>query len=150
MMKQQLEVMPSNGKNNDGDLREWACGRAFGITRNKHDSGRYDRGSDVEVGERKISVKYGGFSLMHGNLCEGQTTMEGIWSVYETHTHSNEFAYISKAFVMYLMTLAEFKEFIFTFGSIQHESTKNGGKAKIKCNGETKKRIAWLEARCAN
>ena len=132
---------------NKGVAREWALAAAFGIERTHHDNVRYDKGSDIEVGERKISVKYGGFSLMNGSLCEGQTTMEAIWAIYERSVHSNEFAYVTEQYDVFTMTLAEFKEFVFTFGSIQHESSRHGGYAKIKCNAETKKRVAWLMAK---
>lgn len=133
---------------NKGIAREWALCSAFGISRTKHDNGRYDKGSDIELPDgRNISVKFGGFSLMNGSLCEGRDTMDGIWELYEARTHSNLFAYVTEAYEVFLMNMAEFKEFVFTFGSIQHESSHNGGYAKIKCNHETKKRIAWLMAR---
>lgn len=133
---------------NKGIAREWVLCSAFGISRTKHDNCRYDKGSDIELPDgRNISVKFGGFSLMCGSLCEGRNTMDSIWELYESRTHSNCFAYVSEAYDVFLMTLAEFKEFVFTFGSIQYESAQNGGQAKIKCNAETKKRIAWLMAR---
>lgn len=137
-----------NAPANKGTAREWALAQAFGISRTKHDNGRYDKGSDIELPDgRNISAKFGGFSLMNGSLCEGRTTMEGIWDLYISRVHSNLVAYITETYDVYLMNMDEFKEFIFTFGSIQHESTQNGGYAKIKCNHETKKRIAWLMAR---
>ena len=135
---------------NLGDLYEWALCRHFGVNRQKHDSGRYDKGSDLELDNgMRISIKYGAFSLMNGTLCEGQTTIDGIWNVYETHTHSNVAAVITDTCDVFLMSIPEFKKFIFTFGHIGRDSKKNGGCTKIQCYKDTKKRLAWLMAQCA-
>ena len=106
-----------NAPANKGTAREWALAQAFGISRTKHDNGRYDKGSDIELPDgRNISAKFGGFSLMNGSLCEGRTTMEGIWDLYISRVHSNLVAYITETYDVYLMNMDEFKEFIFTFG----------------------------------
>ena len=131
-----------------GDLYEWALCHYFGIERTKHDNSRYDKGSDIELPNgQNISVKFGGCSLMYGGLCEGQTTMDGIWGVFERNVHSNMFAVITSMCDVFMMTLAEFKEYTFTFATIQRESSCNGGYAKIKFNNETKKRVRWLIAK---
>lgn len=141
-------IFAAADQSNKGVNREWALCRAFGIERIKHDSVRFDKGSDIELDDgRNISVKYGGFSLMAGSCCEGETTMEGIWNVYERRVHSNWFAYVTETYEVFLMNLAEFKEFIMTFGKVQRESKANGGQLKVKCDKETKKRVAWLMAR---
>ena len=59
------------GVKNRGDAREWAVCAHMGVERGKHDSGAYDRDSDVNAGDLHISVKSSGFTLMSGNLCEG-------------------------------------------------------------------------------
>lgn len=136
----------ANPPQNEGDAREWAYAKTFGINRTKHDSGDYRTSADIEYGSRRISVKSGAFSLMSPKQCEGQTTMEGIWAVYERTTYANEHAYITADYRVFNMNEAVFKEFVFTFGSVQRESTANGAGLKIKLGHETKKRVAWLEA----
>lgn len=131
-----------------GDNREWALARHMGINRNTHDSKSYDKASDVEIGALKISVKASGFTLMSGRLCEGLTTFDGIWNLYQSRVHSNTFAYITEDFTCYLMNLETFKEFVFNFCYLDRESKKNGGALKIKCRKESKKMLAWLAAGC--
>ena len=134
---------------NNGDNREWALCHYFGIERVKHDKTRYDKGSDVETGDLAISVKAAGFTLMHGNLCKGCNTFEGIWRRYYKRTHSNTWAYITKDWQCYIMDKKEFSKLIHTFCVINRESTKNGGHIKIKHRSETREMLEWLEKNCA-
>ena len=138
----------SNPPKNQGDAREWAYALTFGINRTRHDSGDYRTSADIETAGRRISVKSGAFSLMSPKQCEGETTMEGIWAVYERTTCATEHAYITDDYQVFTMDEAEFKEFVFTFASVQRESTANKGGLKIKAGHETKKRLAWLMAHC--
>ena len=141
-----MRFAPANVKN-EGDRREWAICGFEGIKRVKHDSKAYNVASDIEVGNRKISVKASKFSLMSGSLCEGYTTFEEIWKLYETKCHSNEWAYITKDYTAYFMNKAEFKDFVFQFCVTEKESEKNGGAVKIRCRTETQKMINWLQSR---
>ena len=127
-----------------GDLREWSLCEHFHISRTKHDSLAYDKGSDLDVGDMHISVKASGFSLMSGRLCEGREDFDGIWELYAERTHSNTFAYITTDFTCYLMNLDEFKAFIYAFCRLERESSKNGGQIKIKARAESKKMLGWL------
>lgn len=136
------------GVKNNGDRREWAVCNHMGVERTKHDSAAYDRDSDVNVGDLHISVKSSGFTLMSGNLCEGLEDFDAIWALYKSRTHSNTFAYVSNDMTLYLMNIAEFERFVYTFCHVERESNKNGGKCKIRCARESNKMLAWLAAGC--
>lgn len=140
-----INLTPCFDAKTEGDNREWALARYMGINRVAHDSKAYDKASDVEIGALKISVKASGFSLMSGRLCEGLTTFDEIWNLYESRVHSNTFAYITADYTCYLMNLETFKKFVYKFCYLDRESKKNGGALKIKCRKETKKMLAWLE-----
>ena len=81
---------------NAGDAREWGLCAHYGVERSAHDSKRYDVASDIEVGDKHISVKASAFTLMSGSLCEGRETLEGIWEIFAERVHSNTFAYVTK------------------------------------------------------
>lgn len=132
---------------NKGIAREHNLCAYMGIVRVHHDSTDYRTSSDICVNDRHISVKASGFTLMSGNMCEGQTTFEGIWEVYTRNTHSNEWAYVTEDNTAYFMNMSEFSDFIHTFGRVEAESAKNGGAMKIRCKKESKKMLQWLEAR---
>lgn len=140
------QFAPTNAKNN-GDRREWAVCSYVGIERTKHDSKAYDKDSDVNVGDRHISIKASKFTLMSGTLCEGLTEFDAIWNLYVTKKHSNEWCYMTEDFTAYFMTEAEFKEFVYRFCKVEKDSQKNGGHSKIRCREETKEMLRWLEAR---
>ena len=129
---------------NTGIAREWALCSYYGIERTKHDNSRYDKNSDLNVNNKHISIKASGFTLMNGSLCEGKTDFDGIWAVYETNTHSNCFAYVTKDFTVYEMNLNEFKMFVYLFASLERDSKKNGGNVKIRARKESKKMLNWL------
>lgn len=145
MIKINLSEYANNDCNNKGDCREWALCRYYGIERTVHDTGHYDKDSDLVLTDRCISVKASGSSLMGGTLCIGCTTFEGIWRRYYKRTHSNEWAYITKNWDCYLMNKKEFSKFIHKFGYLARESSKNGGYLKIKLLNESKKQLAWLD-----
>ena len=134
---------------NAGIAREWSLCRYFGIERTTHDHVAYDKGSDVVAHGMNISVKASAFSLMAGSLCDGIEDFEGIWNLYATRVHSDHFAYITADMAVYMMTLSEFCDFVHTFGRLERESQKNGGKMKIKCLKESGKMLKWLEERAA-
>ena len=127
------------------DAAEWALCREYGIERVKHDSSAYDKDSDVNAGDVRISVKTSAFSLMAGSLCEGLEDFDAIWNLYERKVHSNKFAYVSLTGVCYMMNIAEFKAFVYEFCYVERESAKNGGKCKIRMRKESGKVIRWLE-----
>ena len=126
------------------DAAEWALCSKYGITRTKHDSSAYDKDSDVNAGAVRISVKTSGFTLMAGSLCEGRDSFDGIWNLYAERVHSNKFAYVTADGECYMMTLGEFKKFVYMFARTERESEKNGGAMKIRCRKESKKMVKWL------
>lgn len=150
MTRIDLTAYINNDSTNNGNTREYAVCRYFGIERDKHDKTPYHKGSDVELADgRNISVKSAGFTLMHGNLCKGCNTFEGIWRRYYRNTHSNVWIYVTKDWTAYIMDKKEFSKFIHLFCSINHESSKNGGHIKIKHRSESKAVLQWFEEKCA-
>lgn len=137
-------ITPINHKN-AGIAREWALCAHYNVTREKHDNVPYDKGSDLDVADKHISIKASGFSLMSGSMCDGLDTIGGIWELYKSRVHSNVFAYISASCKVYEMDINEFEQFIFTFGTIVHESAKNGGQAKVRVRKESGKMLRWLD-----
>lgn len=132
---------------NAGDAREWALCEHYNVERSAHNSESYDKNSDLNTADGKhISIKSNAFTLMSGNLCNGLTNFDDIWNLYESKTHSNTFAYITLDFTVFEMTLKEFKSFVYSFCSLEKESSKNGGAMKIRCKKESKKMIRWLNA----
>ena len=81
---------------NAGIAREHDLCHYFGIERTAHDSSDYRSNSDINIGDRHISVKASGFTLMSGNMCNGYDEFDDIWNLYKNTTHSNEFAYITE------------------------------------------------------
>ena len=144
-----VTLTPVTISKNNGDNREFSLCAYENVARTTHDSADYRTTSDIVVGDRHISVKASGFTLMSGNLCEGKTTFEGIWDVYEHNTHSNDFVYITVDFTAYYMTLVEFKQFVHMFGRVEREIEKNGGAMKIRSRKESKKMVEWLNAEVA-
>lgn len=132
---------------NAGIRAELAYAKLCGTKDPKFDHVDYDKGSDVEVGSRHISVKSSRFSLMSGNLCEGRTTFDAIWELYKTRVASNEWTYITQDGIAYEMNFSEFETFVYKFCTLDTESAKNGGLKKIRCRKESKTMLRWLESR---
>lgn len=130
---------------NEGIIREWSLCRHYNIFRTTHDKTPYNVGSDIDIGNKHISVKASAFSLMSGSLCEGLTDFDAIWNLFECNVHSNMFAYVTADYTVYEMNIVEFKKFVYAFCGVEHESDKNGGLAKIKCRKESGKMLKWLE-----
>ena len=124
--------LPRVSAKNEGDAREWSVCAFMGVKRTIHDSKAYDRDSDVVAGDMRVSVKSSAFTLMSGALCNGLDTFDSIWNLYAERVHSNTFAYVTKDYTMYMMTLAEFKQFVYRFCKLERESEKNGGALKIR------------------
>lgn len=141
-----IELNSINSKN-AGIAREWGLCAYYGIERTAHDSVSYDKGSDIKLSDKAISVKASGFTLMSGSLCEGLSDFDAIWNLYASRVHSDTFAYVTEDGTTYEMNLNEFKEMVYTFCKTEKESAKNGGAIKIRCKKESAKMRAWLEAR---
>lgn len=138
-----------NSAHTAGDAREWTYLDNYGISRTAHDSARFDRDSDANIGDKHISIKAARFSLMAGSYCKNCSTFDEIWALFAANVHSNFFVYITKDFVAYEMTLDEFKVFVYLFCGLERESKKNGGYLKIKARSESKKMLGWLAAQVA-
>lgn len=134
---------------NAGIAREHDLCAYMGINRVHHDSTDYRTSSDICAHGMNISVKASAFTLMSGNMCEGKTNFDDIWTLYKSTTHSNTFAYITEDYTVYMMNIAEFEQFVYMFGRTERESEKNGGAMKIRCRKETRKMVEWLQARAA-
>lgn len=130
---------------NAGVAREWAVCRHYNIERTAHDNVPYDKGSDLDVANKHISIKSSGFTLMSGALCEGLTEFTEIWTLYKQRVHSNVFAYVTLEYQVFEMNIDEFEKFVFAFGRVEHDSNKNGGQAKIRLRKESAKMVRWLE-----
>ena len=135
--------------NNKGMQREWALCKYYGIERTRHDNVAYDEGSDIELAEHGISVKSAKATLMCGSKCRGCHTFEGIWRRYRRRVHSDQFAYVTSDFEVFMMSLDEFSKFVHKFATLSRESTRNGGDIKIQFLSESKKMREWLEMRVA-
>ena len=134
---------------NEGDCREWAVCRYFGIERVSHDHSDYIHHSDVELPNgMNISVKSKDFSLMGGTLCKGCQTFEGIWRRYYKNCHSNLWIYVSNEWIGYVMNKKEFSKFVHTFGRLARESKSKGGGLKIRNLKQSQRMIAWLNGYC--
>lgn len=133
---------------NKGIAREHDLCAYMGIERSHHDSGAYDKGSDIELGEMLISVKASGFTLISGKYAtdNGLTTYEEIMDFYMATTHSNLWAYVTADYKVYMMNRSEFIAFCANFCGTEKESAKNGGGLKIRCKKESGKMLEWLEA----
>jgi hypothetical protein len=134
---------------NAGIAREWAICNFYGVNRTHHDNVRYDKGSDLDIGNMHMSIKASKFTLMAGSLCEGHEDFDGIWTVFETHVHSNVFVYVTENYIAYEMNIHEFKRFVYAFATLTKESDRNGGYTKIQCRKESHKMLQWLEANMA-
>ena len=117
-MTSYLATINSSIKNN-GIACEWAVCAHYGVERSTHDNSSYDKNSDLNVGDKHISIKSNGFTLMSGSLCEGLTDFDEIWNLYERKTHSNTFAYMTSDSTVYEMNLVEFKSFVYNFCGLE-------------------------------
>ena len=123
---------------------------ACGLPYTAHDGRAFDMASDVVYMGHNISVKAYHFTLMSGPMCHGLTTLPEIWEVYAANTHSDRFAYVAED-MAYIMTIDEFKDFVFKFCEVEKESNhgdrQHTGSYKVRGKRCEKKMVAWFEAR---
>lgn len=109
-----------------------------------HDSVPFDKGSDIpEFGG--ISVKSSHATIVSGALMHSETKSEQIAEYFE-RTASTVFAYVAENAIAYLMNRTEFCAFLNQFVRMERESSKNGGKMKMRLPAENRKMIEWLNA----
>ncbi len=125
-----------------------ACGQIW----KHHDGKAYDAASAIEYRGMHISVKAYHFTLMSGTMCKGKTTLSDIWEVYKATTHSNRFAYVVKE-TAYIMTLDEFREFVFKFCEVEpespHSDRKTTGSVKVRAKRCENNMIQWFKTKLA-
>lgn len=74
-------------------------------------------------------------------ICKGTDLMAHL-----TIDKADRYGYVTKDFdKMYIMTKAEYIDFVTEFGTITRDSKKNGGAEKIRLNKEGARMVAYLE-----
>lgn len=109
----------------------------------KHDCVPFDKGADIP--EYGISVKSARATLVSGMLMNA-STREGQITEYFQRVRANGFAYVTKDETAYIMDASEFYKFLMRFTSFEKDSTKNGGRYKVRIKSETREMLAWLGA----
>ena len=144
MITYQITLKDFN-KHNKGINAELSLCEYFNIERKTLDNKAYNIASDIEIGNKKISVKSARFTLISGTLCNNSTDFNEIWNFYKATTHSNTFVYVSLTGKCYEMNINEFEKFVFAFCELQKDSESNKGKTKIRAKHESRKMIEFLE-----
>lgn len=134
-----LNISHNAGINAEQSLRYFLHGYTTA-----HDSRRFDEASDID----NISVKSAHFTLVQGGLLNG-SELEPMVDDYFSRVHSTEFAYVARDFTVYMMNAEEFREFLMTFGTVERDSYKNGGKLKVRARSESKRMVEWLNERAS-
>ena len=130
--------------NNNGINKEQCLDFHLNGRHGKHDNLRWYEGSDLP--EQKMSVKSARFSLTAGGQLRGES-LEEMLTDFFARVASERFAYVTETYTVYEMNATEFREFVLTFGTIEKDSSKNGGRKKIKAKSESQKMIEWFEMR---
>lgn len=99
---------------------------------------------DSDIPEYRMSVKADRFTLAAG--LRGECLTDMVEDYFE-RTASNCWAYCSNNGKAYIMDHIEFYIFLMRFCKVDRDSTKNGGKLKVRLPHETSAVTAWLEAR---
>jgi hypothetical protein len=144
-MKTFIIKLKEFSKHNKGINAELSLCEYFHIERKALDNKPYNVASDIEIGDKKISVKSARFTLISGTLCNNSTDFNEIWNFYKATTHSNTFIYVSLTGKCYEMNIDEFERFVFAFCELQKDSSSNKGKTKIRAKHESKALIEFLE-----
>lgn len=85
-----------------------------------------------------IQIKSAKATVCHGTNLKAYLEMDA----------AKRYAYVNSDFTLaYIMTKAEWLEFCTKFAKVARESTKNGGKEKLRLGTETKEVRAWFENR---
>lgn len=134
-----LNISHNAGINAEQSLRYFLHGYTTA-----HDSRRFDEASDID----NISVKSAHFTLVQGGLLNG-SELKPMVDGYFSRVHSTEFAYVARDFTVYMMNAEEFREFLMTFGTVERDSYKNGGKLKVRARSESKRMVEWLNERAS-
>lgn len=121
---------------NGGEFAEVVTKAALGYEAKKDANTRYDVASDIE--ELNASVKSSRFTLVNFSLAD--TFEESINRYFET-VHSTLWIYtviIEDTAMLYYMNRKEFKDFLYTFSSLNERNV-------IRCKATSGKMIKWFE-----
>jgi hypothetical protein len=133
---------------NNGIAKEWSlCQALTGSHPIKHDRTAWNVGSDIE--SLHISVKSDRFSLTSGGQLHGQNKAEML-NDYFARVASTTFAYVTNTYEAYLMNATEFRAFLEAFTATECDSSKNGGKLKLRAYREERndsEMLKWLNER---
>ena len=110
----------------------------------RHDNLKWYETSDLP--EQSMSVKSARFSLCAGGQLKGKNIQEML-DDYFARVASIKFTYVTCDYVAYEMDAKEFRAFLECFGTLEKESTQNGGKIKVKAKSESKEMLKWLKER---
>lgn len=121
---QQVVDYTLTGKIRKADNKPWQC--------------------ESDIPELLMSVKSARATIASDLI--GETLADKV-NDYFNRVASVNWAYITKDGTIYIMGMREFREFVMTFATLQRDSTKNGGRMKVRLPHETKKVIEWLSQR---
>lgn len=100
----------------------------------KADNLRHDLGADCLNYQIKSA---------RATVCKGTDL-----KAYLDRDAATAYIYVTADFkTAYIMSRAEYEEFVNEFGTVTRESSRNGGAEKIRLGHETTKMREWLEAR---
>lgn len=138
----------ASAKRNHGDFCEENFDYMLNGTISGKDSLPFDMASDVTHMGVGYSVKSDHFTLVSARLVSGDN-MADILDQYFARVHSTRWAYVGRNDMAYIMDMDEFRSFLEAFGTLERESSKNGGGLKVRCKAESRKMLDWLNERIA-
>lgn len=107
----------------------------------KADNRKWNEQSDIP--ELLMSVKADRFTLASDLV--GETICEKV-DDYFNRVRSITWAYLANDGTIYIMNCSEFKAFLLRFAKLERDSTKNGGRMKVRFPHETEMVKQWLMA----
>lgn len=107
----------------------------------KADNHKWNIESDIP--ELNMSVKADRFTLASDLMGE---TLDQKVNDYFNRTASTSWAYLTNEGQIYIMNRIEFYMFLMLFCTLERDSTKNGGRVKVRFAHETAKVREWLRA----
>lgn len=99
----------------------------------KADNVRFDLGSDCLNYQIKSA---------RATICKGTNLR-----AYLELDASSEYIYATKSGVAYVMSKDEYIEFCELFGTVTRESSKNGGKEKMRLKSESNSMLEWFTSK---
>lgn len=122
-----------NNYRNHGQDAEQSVRFALTGEISKADNLRYDLGADCLNYQIKSA---------RATVCKGADLKS-----YLDRDASTAYIYATADGIAYVMTRAEYEEFVGQFGTLTRDSAKNGGAEKIRLKHETPAMLEWLARR---